>query len=125
MSRDIPIKIVADKGINILGRGYFRLVIRKDLAEAVKDFKDLRNKKIAVVSAASLDEIALTRVLEKGNLTTKDIDLQIIRVYPDMLVAISNRSLDAAMVTEPFITKGIDKGIIDPWKDPEEYDPIL
>lgn len=123
MSRDIPVKIVADKGINVPGKGYFRLVIRKDLADKVKTFTDLRGLRIAVVATASLDEIALVRVLEQGKLTTKDIDLQVIRAYPDMLVALGNKSLDAAMVIEPFITLGIDKGIIDPWKDPLEYDP--
>ncbi|MCP6657980.1 hypothetical protein NL521_29020, partial [Klebsiella pneumoniae] len=42
ISRDIPVKIVADKGINIPGQGYYRLVIRKDLANSIIDFTDLR-----------------------------------------------------------------------------------
>jgi ABC-type nitrate/sulfonate/bicarbonate transport system substrate-binding protein len=123
MSRDIPVKIVADKGINVPGQGYYRLVIRKDLATSVKDFADLRGKKIAVVGTASLDEICLARVLAKGGLTTKDIDMQVIRAFPDMLVSLGNKSIDAAMVIEPFVTQGIVKGIVDPWKDPSEYDP--
>lgn len=123
MSRDIPIKIVADKGINVAGQGYFRLVIRKELAPSIKDFTDLRGLRIAVIATASLDEIALDRVLKAGGLTVKDIDLQIIRSYPDMLVALGNKSLDAAMVIEPFVTQGIAKGILDPWRDPAEYDP--
>ncbi|VBB06286.1 Hypothetical protein LUCI_1510 [Lucifera butyrica] len=123
MSRDIPIKIVADKGINVPGQGYYRLVIRKDLTDTIKDYADLRGRKIAIVGTASLDEIALDRVLQKANLTTKDVDLQVIRAFPDMLVSLSNRSIDAAMVIEPFIAQGIAKGILDPWKDPAEYDP--
>lgn len=123
MSRDIPVKIVADKGINVPGKGYYRLVIRKDLVGQIKDFKDLKGKRIAIVGTASLDEIALVRVLEKGGLTTKDIDMQVIRAFPDMLVSLSNKSIDAAMVIEPFVTQGIAKDIIDPWKDPSEYDP--
>lgn len=123
MSRDIPVKIVADKGINVPGKGYYRLVVRKDLAPALKTFADLKGKKIAIVGTASLDEIALVRVLEKGGLTTKDIDMQVIRAFPDMLVSMSNKSIDAAMVIEPFVTQGIAKDIVDPWKDPSEYDP--
>lgn len=123
MTRDIPIKIVADKGINVPGKGYYRLVIRKDLADTLKDFKDLKGRKIAVVGTASLDEIALVRVLKAGGLTTKDIDLQVIRSFPDMLVSLANKSIDAAMVIEPFIAQGIAKGILDPWKDPVDYDP--
>lgn len=123
MSRDIPVKIVADKGINVPGKGYYRLVIRKDLVGTIKDFKDLRGRKIAIVGTASLDEIALVRVLEKGGLTTKDIDMQVIRAFPDMIAALANKSIDAAMVIEPFVTLGISKGVADPWKDPSEYDP--
>lgn len=123
MSRDIPVKIVADKGINVAGKGYYRLVVRKDLVDTIKDFADLRGRKIAIVGTASLDEIALDRVLNKGGMTTKDVDLQVIRSFPDMLVSLGNKSIDAAMVIEPFIAVGIAKGIVDPWKDPVTYDP--
>jgi len=123
MSRDIPVKIVADKGINVAGQGYYRLVIRKDLVDTIKDYNDLRGKKIAIVGTASLDEIALARVLQKGGLTMKDIDLQVIRAFPDMLVSLGNKSIDAAMVIEPFVTQGTSKDLSDPWKDPIEYDP--
>ncbi|SFL91691.1 ABC transporter substrate-binding protein [Pelosinus propionicus] len=123
MSRDIPIKIVADKGINLPGQGYYRLVIRKDLTDTIKDYKDLRNKKIAIVGTASLDEIALSRVLQKGALTTNDVDIQIIRSFPDMLVSFGNKSIDAAMIIEPFVTLSINKDLTDPWKDPVDYDP--
>ncbi len=123
MSRDIPVKIVADKGINIPNQGYYRLVVRKDLENSIKDYSDLKGRKIAIVGTASLDELSLERVLNKGNMTLKDVDVQVIRSFPDMLVSLSNQSIDAAMVIEPFITQGISKGIISPWKDPIEYDP--
>lgn len=123
MSRNIPVKIVADKGINIPGQGYYRLVIRKGLENTIKDYSDLKGRKIAVVGTASLDELSLDRVLNKGNMSLKDVDVQVIRSFPDMLVSLSNQSIDAAMVIEPFITQGISKGILSPWKDPIEYDP--
>jgi NitT/TauT family transport system substrate-binding protein len=123
MSRDIPVKIVADKGVNVPDKGYYRLVVRKDLINEIKDYKDLKGRKIAVVGTASMDEIYLERCLQKGGLTLKDIDEQVIRAFPDMLVALSNKSIDAAMVIEPFVTVGLAKGIIEPWKDPQDYDP--
>lgn len=123
MSRDIPVKIVADKGINVPGKGYYRLVVRKDLAGELTDYSQLRHKKIAIVATASLDEIALVRILQKGGLTTADVDVQVIRSFPDMLVSLSNKSIDAAMLIEPFVTLGMSKGMIDPWKDPVDYDP--
>lgn len=123
MARNIPIKIVADKGVNVPGQGYYRLVVRKDLENTIKDYSDLKGRKIAIVGTASLDEISLDRVLAKGNLTSTDVDLQVIRSFPDMLVSLGNQSIDAAMVIEPFVTQGISKGILSPWKDPEDYDP--
>lgn len=123
MSRDIPIKIVADKGINVPAQGYYRLIIRKDLVPTIKDYNDLRGKRIAIVGTASLDEISLARILAKAQLQMTDIDLQIIRSFPDMLVSLGNKSIDAAMVIEPFITLAISKNLADPWKDPVDYDP--
>lgn len=123
MSRDIPVKIVADKGINVPGQGYYRLMVRKDLANTIQDYKDLRGRRIAIVGTASLDEISLLRILEKAKLKASDIDLQIIRSFPDMLVSFGNQSIDAAMIIEPFITLGINKGLAIPWKDPVDYDP--
>lgn len=123
MSRNIPIKIVADKGINIPGSGYYRLVIRQDLVNTIKDYTDLKGKKIAIVGTASLDEISADRVLAKAGLSTNDVDIQVIRSFSDMLVSLSNKSIDAAMVIEPFIAQGIAKNILAPWKDPADYDP--
>lgn len=121
--RDIPIKIVGDKGINVEGQGYYRLMIRKDLTDEIKDFKDLRGRKLAVVGTASLDEIALDRVLNQAGMTTNDVDLQVIRSFPDIVAAMSNKSIDGGMVIEPFVAAAIAKDIADPWKDPSEYDP--
>lgn len=124
MGRDIPVKIVADKGINVPGRGYYRLVVRKDLENTIRDYGDLRGRKIAIVGTASLDELALDRVLHKDSMTLADVDMQVIRSFPDMLVSLSNGSIDAAMVIEPFVTQGMKKGLLSPWKDPVEYDPL-
>lgn len=121
--RGIPIKIVADKGHNVAGMGYYRLVIREDLVGAINDYEDLRGRKIAIVGTASLDEIALDRVLNQGGMTTNDVDLQVIRSFPDILMALGNKSIDAGMLIEPFVTQGIELELIDPWKDPSEYDP--
>lgn len=123
MLRDLPVKVVADKGINVPDKGYYRLLIRADLRDTIKDFKDLRGRKLAIVGTASLDEIALDRVLAAGGLTLKDVNVQVIRSFPDIVAAMANKSVDGGMVIEPFVTQAIEKGIADPWKDPKEYDP--
>jgi ABC-type nitrate/sulfonate/bicarbonate transport system substrate-binding protein len=123
MLRGIPIKVVADKGYNVPDQGFYRLILRKEIADTVKTFEDLRGKTLAIVGTASLDEIALDRVLAAGNLTMDDINLQVIRSFPDIIAAMSNGSIDGGMVIEPFVAQAIDKDIADPWKDPKEYDP--
>ncbi|MGI6129600.1 MAG: ABC transporter substrate-binding protein [bacterium] len=123
MLRDIDIKVVADKGINVAGQGYYRLCIRKELVDEIKDFEDLRGRRLAVVGTASLDEIALDRCLNAGGMTTDDVELEVIRAFPDIVAAMANGSIDGGMIIEPFVTQGITQGIVDPWKDPAEYDP--
>lgn len=123
MLRGIPMKIVGDKGINVAGQGYYRLMIRNEVVDEIKDFEDLRGRKLAIVGTASLDEIALDRVLNQGGMTTADVDLQIIRAFPDIVAAMSNGSIDGGMVIEPFVAAAMAQGIADPWKDPSEYDP--
>jgi ABC-type nitrate/sulfonate/bicarbonate transport system substrate-binding protein len=123
MLRDLPLKIVADKGFNIPDQGYYRFVIQKDLVDEVKDFEDLRGRKLGIVGTASLDEIALDRVLQKGGMTTADVDMQVIRSFPDIVAALSNKSIDGGMIIEPFVAQAVAKDIADPWKDPKEYDP--
>lgn len=123
MLRGIPIKIVADKGVNVAGQGYYRLCIRKDLVDEIKDFEDLRGRKLAIVGTASLDEIALDRCLNAGGMTTADVQVEVIRAFPDIVAAMANRSIDGGMVIEPFVAQGMSSDILDPWKDPSEYDP--
>ncbi len=123
MLRGLPLKIVADKGYNIPGQGYYRFALRTDLVDTVKDFEDLRGRKLGIVGTASLDEIALDRVLRAGGMTTKDADVQVIRSFPDIVAAMANKSIDGGMIIEPFVAQAIAQGIGDPWKDPQEYDP--
>ncbi len=121
MLRQMPLKIVACKGHNIPGQGYYRFVIRKDLVDEIKDFEDLRGKKLACVGTASMDEVALNRVLCQGGMTTADVDMHVIQSFADIVAALSNKSIDGGILLEPLVTQAVKLGIADPWKDPEEY----
>lgn len=122
--RQIPVKIVADKGFNIPGRAYYQLVIRKDLEGEVKEYKDLRGRTLAVVGTASLDEICLDRALQAGGLSTQspEVKVAVIKSFPDMLAAITNKSIDGAMLIEPWVAQGEKMGILKRFRDPSEYD---
>jgi len=47
----------------------------------------------------------------------------VIRAFPDIVAAMANGSIDGGMVIEPFVAQGMSSDILDPWKDPSEYDP--
>lgn len=120
-NQGIGMKLVADGGHNISGRGYFALALKKGLGETVKDYKDLKGLRIAIASIGSINQLFVEKALEKGGLTSKDITFVVVDSFPDMLTAVANGSADATMQIEPLITKGVDEGILEWWKDPDEY----
>ena len=120
-AKGIDIKLVADGGTNVPGKGYFRLCIRKDLAGKVKDYKDLKGLKIGVASLGGINELLAQMALEKGGLTGKDVQFVTVDSFPDLNTALSNKTVDAIMQIDPLVTQGIKGGYLDPWKDPSDY----
>lgn len=123
IKRGFDIKIVADKGTNLPGRSYFDVVIRADLADRVKEYEDLKGLRIAVSAPQSLDHLTLAKALAKGGLTFDDIDLVIIPNFSNMLTALANGALDAALLIEPLIAQGVRSGYVDRWKDATDFAP--
>ena len=123
-NRDIPIKVVADKGSQPPGFGYMALVVRKDLIDSgqVRDWADLRGLTIAVVSFGITDHHTVAKALALGGLSPSDAQLVEIP-FPDQMVGLRNRSLDAALAIEPFITKMVDDGIAVRWRGSDEIYP--
>lgn len=117
----IDLKLVADGGHNIPGRGYFQIALRKGLGEKYKTYEDMKGMRVAVASVGSINELFVVKALEKGGLTKEDIEFVLVDSFPDMLTAVANGNADAAMQIEPLITKGVDEGILEWWKDPDEY----
>jgi len=117
----IDIKLVADGGHNIPGRGYFQIALRKGLGEKYKTYEDMKGMKVAIASVGSINELFVVKALEKGGLTKDDIEFVVVDSFPDMLTAVANKNADATMQIEPLITKGVDEGILEWWKDPDEY----
>lgn len=120
-NQGIGLKLVADGGHNIAGKGYFQIALKKGLGEKYKTYEDMKGMRIAIASIGSINELFVQRALEKGGLTKNDIKFVIVDSFPDMLTAVANGNADAAMQIEPLITKGIDEGILEWWKDPDEY----
>ncbi|MGE5677632.1 MAG: ABC transporter substrate-binding protein, partial [Pseudomonadota bacterium] len=108
-------------GYNIPGRGYFQIALKKGLGDKYKDYKDMKGMKVAIASLGSINELFVQKALEKGGLTKDDITFVVVDSFPDMLTAVANGNAEATMQIEPLITKGVSEGILEWWRDPDEY----
>jgi NitT/TauT family transport system substrate-binding protein len=111
ITRGIDIKIVADKGSMPPGNGYMPLLVRKDLVEsgAFKGFKDLKGMKVGSQSPGGSALSTLNEALKKGDVSYKDVNV-VYMGHSQLAMALQNKALDAAFVTEPNATKVIQGG---------------
>lgn len=112
VSRGIRIRIVADKGSIKPGYAFGALVVRKDHVESgrYKDYKDLKGFKVAVIGHGTSNSSALNEALKRGGHTFEDAD-SVELAFPQMIAALRNKAIDAAMMTEPSITNAVDAGV--------------
>ena len=112
MSRGIKIRVVADKGSIKPGYSFAALMVRKDLVESgrYRDYKDLKGMKVAVIGQGTSNSSALNEALKRGGHKFEDAE-SIELAFPQMIAALRNKAIDAAMMTEPSITGAIDSGI--------------
>jgi NitT/TauT family transport system substrate-binding protein len=75
----------------------------------IKTPADLAGKTIAVNTLQNVSEITVRAALENEGVDTSTIKF-IELGFPDMLPAITNKQVDAAMPIEPFVTTGLDAG---------------
>jgi NitT/TauT family transport system substrate-binding protein len=112
VSRDVPLKLVADKGSLRPGFGFESLVVRKELVDsgAVRGVADLRGRKIAVNTRTSVDIWALGTALEGAGLRVEDVIVEEIP-FPEMIPALANAAIDAGTPIEPTATAIVSRGI--------------
>lgn len=111
-SRDIALKIVADKGNLNRGYGFQAVMTRKDLWDsgAVRGPADLRGRTIAMPARDITPEVTLDTYLRGGGLTVAEVNVATMP-FPDMATALANRSIDAALPIEPFVTQIVEREI--------------
>lgn len=105
---DTPAIIGKSAGINtkIIGltsTGPKSLAVVVPVKSGIKSPRDLKGKKVAVVKGSYAHHL-LVLVLQKGGLTTSDIEL-INLSQADIATSIVNGNIDAAAIWEPLITK--------------------
>jgi len=110
--RGINMKVVADKGSIEEGYEYSTLIVRKDLVDSgrYKSFADLKGMTVAVAAKGAGSESTLNEALKKGGLKLSDVHIAYLG-FPEHLVALQNRKIDASITNEPTITLAIKKGI--------------
>jgi len=79
-----------------------QLVIRKDLA--AKSMRDLRGKTIAIPSPYSNENFFVNKMLVDQGVEPEEVNF-IVMPPPDMVAALSNKSIDGYIVAEPFCAK--------------------
>jgi ABC-type nitrate/sulfonate/bicarbonate transport system substrate-binding protein len=129
VQRGVDLKLVTTKGAtgpdpSSPFAGGISLVLGTEVAAsgAIKDYADLRGRPIAISTRGSALEVILDKALRRGGLTLDDVDVKTLG-YPDMLPALANRQVDAAIELEPFIAQGAAKNLLVPWKNSVEIHP--
>ncbi len=113
IARGIPIKAVLDKGSFPPGQGDQALAIRKELYDAGRGrtLADLRGLNVAMTppGRATTSACALSAGLQRVGASLDDINIQPLP-FPDMVPAFANGAIDGAMITEPFLSRGVRQG---------------
>lgn len=124
IARDVPLKIVADKGNMVPGHGYEAIVVRKTLWDkgSMKSATDLRGKTVALSARDISPEVTLSAFLKTGGLSVKDVNM-VTMSHADMVTALANGSIDAGLLIEPFVTKAVANGVGTIWKRDDEVAP--
>jgi NitT/TauT family transport system substrate-binding protein len=107
----LPIKIVADRGLDYPPYGGLMLVVRTDLSKSgrVKSVRDLSGLKVAEPGRGSSNLPILVRFLRAAGLKYDDVQ-HLFLPFPDQIAALKNGSIDASVLIEPFGTGAVREG---------------
>jgi NitT/TauT family transport system substrate-binding protein len=119
----VTMKVVADKGQVSKGFGFAAIGIRADLADSIKDFKDLKGRKFAVPGKGVSSATQLGIALKLGGIEPNEVEL-IPLGLPEMVAALSNKAIDGATLLEPFVALAVAKHIAVRWKGMDEFLPF-
>jgi ABC-type nitrate/sulfonate/bicarbonate transport system substrate-binding protein len=120
----VDVRIVADKGTMMKGLNYQGLVIRKSLIDSGKigDYKDLKGHKFAISGHGVTTEYLLDNALKRGGLTLNDVKTVTMR-FPEMFAALSNGSIDGAILGGPLAQRASEKGVAVMWRGSGDLAP--
>jgi NitT/TauT family transport system substrate-binding protein len=116
LEKDLPITMLSDRVSTPIGHN---LMLRPDLKDTVKSFKDLKGKVVASNGQGSVSTYEVGKLLESEGLTIADVDLKIIP-FTQMGLAFRNKAIDAAIVIPPFVWQLEEQGLAVPFGNVDE-----
>jgi NitT/TauT family transport system substrate-binding protein len=110
-TRGIKIKIVADKASSAPGYGATKILIRKDLLDSgrFKEPKDFKGMKFAMNAPGVSNTATLNALLKSAGLRYSDVDT-VNLPFPNHVIALQNKAVDASASVEPGPTIAIKNG---------------
>ena len=120
--RDIRILVTADGGSLRPGYGSSWMMVRSGIADQIKDWTDLRGRKVSASVEGSVIDYMVRNALRQHGMTLNDVDL-VRLASPDMLSAFQGGALDAGGTAEAFATQITDLGLAVKWKNGSEVTP--
>jgi len=124
IARGVRVKIVSDRASGANNHSTWQMWVRKDLIDsgAIRDYADLRGKRLAVAARGTTAERMIWRALEAGGLTYADVEIGEMP-YPDMVVAMTTGNLDVAVSPDLFATLAVNRGAAVKWRNGRDLVP--
>ena len=109
VGKNVPIRIVtsSDDAAATEQKDWQTLVVPK--GSPIKSVEDLPGKTIAVNALRGLAEVVISRSLEKQGVDYRDVKLLEVP-FPEMPAALAQKRVDAALLTEPFLSAVLAEG---------------
>lgn len=124
VGRGIKIKVVADKSSSPPGYGPTQIIVRKELVDSgrYRSPADLKGFRFAMNGPGVSNTSTLNTLLTSAGLVYSDVTTVNLS-FPDHLLALRNKSVDAGASAEPIVTAAVKEGIAVVVKRDDEIDP--
>jgi NitT/TauT family transport system substrate-binding protein len=107
IARNMPVKIISDRVSTPVES---KILIRADLRDEIKSVSDLKGRRVGNNGAGSIGTYEIGKVLEAHGLSYSDVDTKILG-FPEITIAFINKSIDAALVIQPWASQMVADGL--------------
>lgn len=104
------IKTVADRGSVAEGYGYNHFLVRKDLTDQIRTYRDLKGKTILIPSPVSPSRYQLWRTLKAVGLDEKDVELRY-APFDAVPASFKAKQVDTAIAVTPHAELTVAEGL--------------